>query len=196
MPGRTPQEAFKAFVEPLQAGISCIAQAKVCASKGGKDALGTLHSLYLTGSPRRYVPLSGVPLEFCGFMEYELIETGGKGDDRYRVTTKGYGYSIRTLQGERLVSWHWHPDGLSHETRPHMHLEEGLIGKSDHTNSKKHLIDERVTFETVVRNIIEFFGARPLVTDWDRRLHDSEDVHKMFRSWPTPHQPGHMPATD
>jgi hypothetical protein len=94
MPGRKPYEAFSSFVEPLAGALSCVGLAKPQASNGGKDTLGKVHTLHLTGvGDDGYVKLGGAHgLELRARMYYRIIRDGRDGYGPFRVSTRGYDY--------------------------------------------------------------------------------------------------------
>lgn len=184
MPGTTPYEAYQAFVTPLASALACVARAKIQPSAGGTAVLHKDHGLYLTRQgDSDYLPLRGKPaLELRGRMVYRLIEDPRPGYGPYRVTTRSYTYSLQLDTGEAVVDYHWHPDGNSHEKRPHMHLGSAQLKRGGVISSKHHIPTGRVTFESVIRSAVEL-GAKPLHDDWAQRLSTTEDLHMRHRSW-------------
>jgi hypothetical protein len=114
MPGRTPYEAYSAFVGPLADALSCVARVKALCSSGGKNALGVVHWLSFGGAGERdYVPLRGaVKLELRVVMRYQIITDERKGFGPYRITTRAYEYSLQQQDGQAVLDYHWHPDGV------------------------------------------------------------------------------------
>jgi hypothetical protein len=184
MPGRTPNEAYRAFVEPLARALACVATAKIQPSVGGTHVFHRDHNLYLTRQgDSDYVRLRGEPaLDFRARMVYRLIEDPRAGFGPIRVTTRAYDYSLRLATGESVVDYHWHPDGVSHEARPHLHLGSAQLQPHGVIGRKHHLPTGRVTFESVIRTAVEL-GATPLHEDWQQRLEDTETPHIRYRSW-------------
>jgi hypothetical protein len=184
MPGRTPHEAYRAFVTPLAAALACVAAAKIQPSAGGMTVLHHTHNLHLTRqSDTDYARLRGNPaLELRARMVYRLIEDPRLGYGPIRATTKAYDYSLRLTTGESVVDYHWHPEGRSHERLPHLHLGSAQLRKDGVIGRKHHLITGRVTFESVIRTAIEL-GAEPLQQDWAERLEAAEKPHILHRSW-------------
>lgn len=95
-------------------------------------------------------------------------------DDRgreYRCRTDKYTYSVFDDQQNEVASWHWHPETYR---SPHVHVREarGL-----------HIPTGRVTFESVVRFLIEDLGVQEARQDWDSVLNDQEDRHLTWRTW-------------
>lgn len=124
----------------------------------------------------------GAQLQLSLAIQYEIVDDPDDGP--YRVTTRGYIYGVRESRtGDDVVGYHWHPRGSSHARVPHLHVGSAAITPDGVLTPKSHLPTARVTLESVIRLCIEEFGVEPLRPDWDQVLRDSEDVHKMFRSW-------------
>ena len=184
MPGRTPYEAYRAFVTPLAKALACVAIAKIQASAGGMSVMHRDHHLYLTRQGYGdYVRLKGERgFELRARMVYRLIEDPRPTHGPIRVTTRAYDYSLRLTTGEAVVDYHWHPGGGSHEELPHLHLGSAQLRQDGVIGNKHHLPTGRITFEGVIRTVIEL-GATPLHDDWFERLRDTEDLHIRHRSW-------------
>ncbi|GAB3796922.1 hypothetical protein GCM10027605_05750 [Micromonospora zhanjiangensis] len=184
MPGRSPYNAYSAFVTPLASALSCVARAKIVCTRGGNSQLGKVHLLLLGGVDEgAYVKLKGdVDLELRARMRYEIIEDDREGMGPYRVTTRWYEYSLQESGGQAVVEYHWHPGGLSHEDRPHVHLGTAQLRPNAVMTKKQHLLTGRVTFEQVIRQAIEY-GVEPLCADWDDRLTAAETPHVLYRTW-------------
>lgn len=185
MPGRKPYDAFGAFVKPLTSALACVANTKILTSPGGKNDMGTVHTLYITGAGNDdgYITLTGdQSLELRARMYYEIIRDPRIGYGPYRVTTRGYDYSLRTSDGCAVLEYHWHPSGKSHEVAPHIHLGDAQLRPDAVLRNKQHLPTGRITFEAVVKSAIES-GALPLCDDFAERLHETELRHVQYRSW-------------
>jgi hypothetical protein len=189
MPGNTAYEAYGAFVTPLASAISTVARTKITCSEGGKQKLGAVHTLYL-GPVEGYIQLksealknTGLDLEFRGRMRYEIINCEPPEEHRYRVTTRWYAYSVRTSDGAAVFDYHWHPDGQSDESDPHVHWghsqlnPEGVLAKSQHWPSG------RVTLESIIRRLIKELEVKPLCADWAEKLDEAEGPHLAHRTW-------------
>jgi hypothetical protein len=180
LPGRTPREAVEAFLDPLRETISCIAATRISASPGGYKAIGRVHSLVVNGDR----PLSiGSDLELFLRMAYEIVEC--EPDDprgRYRVSTKGYDYQLRTSTHEVVVSWHWHPDSRIPWT--HLHVGKHELRRDGVLSDRSHISTGRISIESLVRQCITDLGAKPLHEDWSERLARREGDFLSYRSWP------------
>jgi hypothetical protein len=184
MPGRKPYEAFSAFVGPLADALSCVARARFAVSPDGKTAMGATHGLFLTGQDNDgYARLLGSPrLELRARMFYEIIRDSRPGYGPFRITTRGYDYSLRAADGCAVLDYHWHPLGNSHTEAPHLHLGDAQLRPDAVLRSKYHLPTGRITFEAVVKIAIES-GARPMHEDYEQRLSATEYRHVLHRSW-------------
>ena len=65
----------------------------------------------------------------------------------WTADSHGYIYDLHDAEGERLLAYHWHPEGRSRVTWPHLHLY-GVIRAIDF--GRKHLPTRRVTLDDVV----------------------------------------------
>jgi hypothetical protein len=184
MPGKTPSDAFGAFVTPLTSALNCLAVPRVAVSPGGRAQPDTKHNLYLTGplESDAYLRLPGITLEFRARMFYKIIQDDRPHYGPYRITTLGYDYSIRRTDGAAVVDYHWHPVGRSHEKRPHLHIGSSQLRDDAVLSNKQHLLTGRVTFESVIRDLIGL-GARPRMENHADRLVECEAPHLLFRTW-------------
>lgn len=113
---------------------------------------------------------------FNGEMRYKFT-TDCDGPARWRVTTLGYRYRL-SLQGREIFLFHWHPNGRSPETNPHIHVRvDGVADSLD-----KHLVCERTTLEQAIRYSIEL-GFPPAQPEWKAILDECETPHLAHRSW-------------
>lgn len=183
MPGRTVSEAYSAFVTPLADALSCVLRAKITCTPGGWAVLDTPHTLFITGNQGdSYLRLDGCRLELFARIYYKLIEDSRDGYGRYRATTLGYDYSIRTTDGAAVLDFHWHPSANSHETRPHTHIGSSQLATDSVLSNKIHVLGSRMTFENVVRNVIAL-GAKPTSDDYNDLLAICEAPHLLHRTW-------------
>ncbi len=184
MPGKKPYEAFSAFVEPLADALSCIAVTKIQTSDRGKESLDRVHQLHLTGVVNDgYVKLAGsAHLELRARMYYQIIRDDRDGYGPYRISTRGYDYSLCTADRAAILDFHWHPLGQSHETRPHVHIGSTQLRADSVLTNKQHIGTGRITFEGAIREALAL-GAGPVRADWDERLNACEGPHLAHRSW-------------
>ncbi|WP_236728490.1 hypothetical protein [Mycolicibacterium obuense] len=176
MPGRTQAEAVRNYIEPIQRAVSCL------------QGVGKIQR---TGVPRHYgqfgawvlnTPVSGMVLPGFGRLfasqRYELVQTtenehSDPEREPFRVSTREYIYRLERDDPSWVMEWHWHPKGDSPERNPHIHPT---------VDPKAHLPCPRFAIEDVIGGCIAL-GASPSCDDWEQRLRDTLDVHKMFRTW-------------
>lgn len=187
MPGSSPYEAFNAFITPLVDALNCVVQRpSIAVSQGGRAVTDVRHLLFLTGHKwdnDGYLAVGGGCIELRARMKYMIIEDERDGYGPFRVTTRGYDYSVRTRDGAAVLDYHWHPTGLSHEKRPHLHIGSAQLSHDSVLARKQHLCCGRVTLEAVIRNLINNQGVKPLTLDWSDLLDLCETPHILHRSW-------------
>ena len=176
MPGRNPQEAFDAFIAPLKDAVSVLdGHAQFVAPRKGGFRLGQEYS-WLLNSPQG-MPLRGVgTLHAQMWFKFVKADTS-KHEGAIRVTTLGYLYRLEGLDSKDIWRAHWHPQGNSPVSVPHVHIAPHL---------KSHFITPRITFENVVQWCAEL-GAplRCTLEEAVTRLELAQAQHVLFRSWNT-----------
>jgi hypothetical protein len=183
MPGRTTHEAFSAFVTPLADALKCVAHTKIEHSPGGRDVMDKKHSLFITGRDHNgYCRLNQSSIELRARMFYRIIADERPEYGPVRVTTAGYDYSVQTVDGTAVIDYHWHPVGLSHEARPHIHLGSAQLQPDAVLARSQHLLTGRIIFESVIRNLIGM-GVKSYYDDWAALLDLCEAPHLLHRSW-------------
>lgn len=90
----------------------------------------------------------------------------------FLVNTSAYRYHILDRDDREIVAYHWHPEGVSSVTEPHLHLSGRLnpldTGPRDVPIplGEMHLPTGTVTLTQVVRLLITEFGVEPRRDDW------------------------------
>lgn len=84
----------------------------------------------------------------------------------------GYAYQIVDAERQELLALHWHPEGISPVTDPHLHLT-GRVGRVVAPGSGApiafggmHIPTGVIPFVRVVRLLIEEFAVEPRRPDW------------------------------
>lgn len=182
MPGRTPQEAFRAFIDPLIAATACIGTAKIVPSPGAQHLTDREHSWALNALGGGLVFKGGFCFKASMKFRYVEHEVG------WRVTTLEYIYSL-TVGDAEAWQMHWHPVGKSPEVRPHLHAAVGPAG-----TKRQHLPTSRMTYEDAIEWLIAQDIATPTTDKWADILGASKAVHVQYRSWsgdgPSPYDEG------
>jgi hypothetical protein len=181
--GRTPAEAVGAFLEPLQQAIDCLTPTVLNVS-GGYHVADSPHALTLgNGDP---VPLAGEHnLSLSVMQQYVLTESGGARGP-WKVHTAAYLYELRRDDAELLV-YHWHPSGVSPQTRPHLHIGPAAELAFKPLQSA-HVPTGRIALEEVLRMAIVELGAQPRRKDWDQILERTQTGYEDWRTWPAPRE--------
>ena len=166
---KTSAAATSRYKTPLQQVLGCISKTAqwIIAPGPGDD----MRRLTIANGPLSFTASKGLTgsLWLDASQKFRVRHDGTE----FRISTEGYIYTISessTLDTE-LVSWHWHPPARS---RPHLH----------HTNrAYGHLPTGRVSFEAIVRYILEDLEAKPTRKDWQDILLANEALHIKYRSW-------------
>lgn len=178
MPGRTPTEAFRAFVEPLELAASVLGHVKLTFSPGGRSQPDEVHAWTLNGGSG----YSRAGWHFEAGMMYSIIRDDRVDYGPWRVTTLAYRYRLGVVDRPDVFRMHWHPDGDSHVKVPHMHLPLATGDMSNDEALRRHLPVKRQTFEQALRWALEL-GMPPARDDWRELLDRAEEAHLRFRTW-------------
>jgi hypothetical protein len=177
MPGRTPAEAFRSFIEPINDALSCLGPAKAVTSAGGRSEPSKDHSWTLNRDGTGFAVKGW---HFSANMQYRIIREDRQ-PDQWRISTLAYRYKLAVVPGNDVFRLHWHPAGSSSVTYPHLHAnlspQERLGG-----SLAAHLETDRMTLERALRWAFEL-GMPAARTDWDEVLHRTEGLHLEHRSW-------------
>jgi hypothetical protein len=167
-------------VKPLERAVACVARTKLIVSPRGHN-VGTSYTLFLpAGDPVELQGKSGLLLEVG--LRYEIVEDTNIDDGPYRVTTSWYQHSLSKADGAEIIGYHWHPNGRSHETRPHVHIGSSQLRSESILGKKSHVMTGRCSVEQVIRTAIQL-GAIPDCADWSERLDQGHDIFVKYRSW-------------
>jgi len=123
----------------------------------------------------------GMPLKGLGTLHaqmwFEIIDADPeKYEKPLRVTTRGYRYRLADQSGPDRWRAHWHPNGKSDATFPHIHMPPDY----------GHFMLPRITFENVIQWCVQL-GAPLRCTphEAEERLVLAQANHLLFRSWNT-----------
>ena len=110
-----------------------------------------------------------------------------EGRRRFNARPAGYQYSILDIGGRELAAYHWHPDGNSPVTSPHLHVpgaEPVTMAQrpgSPREGAKTHL--GKVHFPTchiysddIAELLIRDLAVVPARTDWQAVLQENREV--------------------
>ena len=92
------------------------------------------------------------------------------------VHPRGYRFHLLDRDDREILAYHWHPEGVSPITEPHLHLSGRLrpLDAGDRVAplalGEMHLPTGVVTLAQVVRWLITEFEVRPRRDDWETVL--------------------------
>ena len=176
MPGRSPAEAFNAFIDPLAEAVSCLGAAKIVPSPGGRAVPNVVHAWALNGETGMAFPGGW---HFEAQMHYEIVQRPVSRE--WRVKTHGYRYRL-ALRGTHLWRLHWHPTVTSGYHLPHLHMNLGRPGDVPLETMSQHHPTGRMTFEDAVEWIFRV-GIEPARENWNEIISASRERHLEHRSW-------------
>lgn len=178
MPGRSPEEARKAFLQPLQRALSCITDAKLLVSRGKQP--GDVEALALSEDPLRLSSARIGSVQFVLGHQFTVIEDRPRS---WRVSTTAYRYHVLDDSGRELIGWHWHP-GSGGDPRlsghPHLHVPAGVIDR------RVHVPTGRVSIESVLRLLLIDLEVLPRpahAADFEKVLDETEEPFIKHRRW-------------
>lgn len=102
--------------------------------------------------------------------------------DRFKVSTRGYMYSVMSSDDEEQIAWHWHPDSASDVKFPHAHIGTAALNPDGLLKKKDHLRTGRMTFESVVFNMIQW-GVTPRNLNYEEILEANQVAFDKWKSW-------------
>lgn len=178
MPGRSPEEARKAFLQPLQRALSCITDAKLFVSRGKQP--GDVEALALSEDPLRLNSARVGLVQFVLGHQFRLVQESRKS---WHVSTSAYRYHLLDDTGRELIGWHWHPDSLGDPRlrgRPHLHVPTETIDR------RVHVPTGRVSVESILRLLLIDLAVPPRtahVADFAEVLDECEGPFIQHRRW-------------
>jgi hypothetical protein len=156
---RTPAEAIEHYRGRTVRLLSCVTSEHVVVS--AYHASGVPQQLELADPAKLR---SGHSLRLSVAEHYEVHEDA----DGWHVEIVGYLYALE-YEDRELVAYHWHPQGESPITWPHMHVGAD-IRVGGRWLAKVHLPTGAVGLERVVALAIAELGAEPQRDDWERLI--------------------------
>jgi hypothetical protein len=180
VPGPSVPAAVNAFLDPLREAASCLGGAHFTLTPGARGDVGETHAWTLNEG--RAIKL-GKGLSFGASMQFETLDLGrSEKRGRFRVTTREYIYAV-SLRGREIIAAHWHPDSSSPFTEPHWHIGGVALTKEGVYLERAHIPSPRVSFEHMIRFMIEQMGVTPRREDWSEALERTESVFEAHKTW-------------
>jgi hypothetical protein len=162
VPGATPKEAVEDFLRPLRRMFSCITP-RIPNVRGGYHPSDWPHTVVIGDG--RPVALAGLGLLKLRFAHHYRIIKDPVEHDSWKVRTAGYFYSLDDSDDQEVIAYHWHPEGNSPVSFPHLHLGVGAgCHRAELTTA--HCPTGRISAGEFLRMAIVDFGVEPLRADW------------------------------
>lgn len=98
------------------------------------------------------------------------LSSGTGRADRWVAQIAGYEYRLEDREEREVLAFHWHPEGMSHVTEPHLHLSAASSPAALPDLARAHLPTGTVALRAVVRSLLRDFGVAPQRDDWQRVL--------------------------
>lgn len=134
----------------------------------------------MTTSGEGRIALAGTDLYLAITQQYSVIQL--EPGQHWKVRTAYYSYGLEDENGAELLVYHWHPDGISPITYPHLHLEAGArVGRPELLGS--HIPTGRIALEDFILYLIETFGVNTLREDWRAVLDETGSAFRLFKTW-------------
>lgn len=164
MRGRTPAEAYRTFVGPLQAALNTISDGRLVLT----NRLDSIQA----GRPLAISLNSGVPTPlrfaksdrlFIQVAFWALIEPFALGTQRFECRQTAYWYTVTNHTGQELLAYHWTPEVRTLERRyPHLHIGSAASSQSSLSVGafhKLHLPTNLISIQHLVRFAIQELGV-------------------------------------
>jgi len=99
----------------------------------------------------------------------------------YKVSTLEYIYNVGERPDARdyMFAWHWHPNQPPVDC--HLHVDAEL--SNGMKLSRKHIPTARISFEEVLRFLIDEFDVQHSNDRWREVLAETQQRHEKRRSW-------------
>ena len=93
---------------------------------------------------------------------FRVLETPGERRP-WEASIVAYRYTLEDRAGQEILSYHWHPEGRSDVSVPHLHLGPGATeGRVLADLAAAHLPTGYISLQAVLRLAIAELGVRPL----------------------------------
>ncbi len=89
---------------------------------------------------------------------------------RWSARIAGYEYRLEDAGTREILAFHWHTEGVSHVTEPHLHLSAAVAPAALPELVRAHLPTGAVELRAVIRSLLRDFGIEPKRGDWQRIL--------------------------
>lgn len=182
MAGRTPDDAYRTYVDPIADALRCVTQKRVLRPEQSKLTSNVAYGLSL--NDMEPVPLKGewaVTLTVGQRVRIDAVDRDAPRGP-FVVRLIQYLYSFAATEGTEILGFHWTPDAIGQNviTVPHLHIGRALTAGQAAIRPfdfhKAHIPTGHVSVAAIVRLAIAEFGVTPLRPDWERVLERAETI--------------------
>ena len=167
MAERTAPEAIEAYLAPRRRMVSVVTPVVLRQARRSQLPDDLVDVILGNGEPVR---LRGRERINLGVRMRVRLNQLGPPRGPWEAETAAYEYRMSDEDDREILVYHWHPDGQSHVTTPHLHLGPGTeVGRAALLTA--HLPTGLVPIHAVLRLAIESLGTEPARRDWDPVLH-------------------------
>jgi hypothetical protein len=160
--------AVIAYHESAQQLISCISLAPVIV-RGHDIPRDRIYEL-IVGHDTPFRAGAAQPIAAWIRQRFIVVPPDGSNTDQgWQVEVTSSMYAILGTDGAEMLAYHWHPEGVSPVTTPHLHLGSAS-GATWPRLQGAHLPTGFVTLAAFVRCLIEELGVEPRRPDWQAAL--------------------------
>jgi hypothetical protein len=165
--------------------VQCVARTEVFGAGHALDRVHTISFVSHGGQARDIAPLRAwngrIDVHLSIRERYHVVQVvPNLRQRRYHVLLMYYAYTVLDRDERELLAHHWHPEGVSDVTSPHLHIPRVApipLPRTDPTRAvvlgEMHLPTNHVLLEDVVELLIREFAIAPLRPDWQTALAES-----------------------
>lgn len=169
MIGRTAREALRSVKDEAQRRLTCVSDGVVIVSQEPGVPVGDRYALTFSQDPIRLAGHLRIGLHIA---ERYRLRSADPQPRRVEIGLSGYDYTLVTADKREILAFHWHPEGRSHVTEPHLHLSTASAPATLPELARAHLPTGSVELNALLRSLLRDFGVEPNRADWQRILAD------------------------
>lgn len=158
MPARTSHAAVIEFRDALRRALACVTDA-VLQLESYRPTDRALVATLNQGDPLSLDSPSEIFLVLR--LQYRIVQDQSP-YGTWAARIAAYYYALQDARDNELLAYHWHPEGRSRVTQPHLH-----VGRTPDLPSRVHLPTGKIGLEDVLQLAIEGFGVAPRRTNWE-----------------------------
>jgi hypothetical protein len=181
-PAKSPAAARKRYVRFFQLSLSCLTKAIWVFGPGPASQPDDVVALVASDAPIHLRCSNGLGDLFLTPTQLFKIIPDTRFSGEYKARTLAYIYSVQVdskdAENAELIAWHWHPLTTPDRVEPHMHVQA-----TPPLGLKVHMPSGRVSFEQVVRFLVDDLHIEPRRKDWRTVIDECDQRFRAFRTW-------------